>query len=72
MLTIHTALPQDARVIKQPTLLITSSNFISQASDFPAQMKPVVPNLKVEKQNTGHWIMLEEPDETNRILEEFF
>jgi hypothetical protein len=35
-------------------------------------MKPVVPSLKVEQLDTGHWMMLEEPDETNRILKEFF
>jgi soluble epoxide hydrolase/lipid-phosphate phosphatase len=34
-------------------------------------MKPLVPNLRVEDLDTGHWIMLEKPDEVNKILEDF-
>jgi pimeloyl-ACP methyl ester carboxylesterase len=35
-------------------------------------MKPLVPNLKNEYTNCGHWIQLEQPDAVNKMLEEFF
>jgi len=35
-------------------------------------MKPFVPNLVSEKVDSGHWIMLENPEETNSRLEKFF
>ena len=34
-------------------------------------MRPLVPDLKVENVNGGHWLQLEKPDEVNKILEEF-
>jgi len=35
-------------------------------------MKPLVPNLKLENMDCGHWMQIEHPDEVNRMLEEFF
>ncbi len=34
-------------------------------------MRPLVPELKVEKVNGGHWLQLEKADEVNEILEKF-
>ena len=39
--------------------------------NFPEQMRPLVPDLKVENVNGGHWLQLEKADEVNKILEEF-
>jgi pimeloyl-ACP methyl ester carboxylesterase len=58
--------------LKQPTLLISSANFITVSGDFASQMKPNVPDLTVENLDCGHWIQLEKADEANRILEKFF
>lgn len=52
--------------------MITSDNYISKAADMAGQMKPFAPDLTVKHVEAGHWIMLEKPDETNSILEEFF
>lgn len=65
-------IPEANRIIQQPTLLINSSNFITKTADFPSQMKPLVPNLKNEFTNCGHWIQLEQPDAVNKMLQEFF
>lgn len=64
-------IPQEAVILKQPTLLITSTNFISLVARFDEQMKPVVPDLTVEKIDAGHWIMIQKPDEVNGALEKF-
>jgi hypothetical protein len=64
-------LPPDAAMVKQPTLLITTDNIISAMADFPTQMKGMVRDLRVEKLEGGHWIMLERREEMNRILGEF-
>lgn len=39
--------------------------------NFPEQMRPLVPDLKVEHVNGGHWLQLEKADEVNKILREF-
>ncbi|KAM3086841.1 hypothetical protein ACMFMG_000963 [Clarireedia jacksonii] len=64
-------LPQEAAVVKQPTLMITSDNIISSTADFAAQMKQNVPDLTVKKLSCGHWVMLEKKEETNELLREF-
>ncbi|CEJ89607.1 hypothetical protein VHEMI05442 [[Torrubiella] hemipterigena] len=35
-------------------------------------LQPWVPNLQVKHIPSGHWVHLEKPEETNKILEEFF
>jgi len=64
-------IPEANLTIQQPTLLFTGHNFISASADFPKQMKPFVPNLRVENLDTGHWMTLEKPDEVNNVLKEF-
>lgn len=34
-------------------------------------MRPLVPDLRVENVNGGHWLQLERADEVNKILEDF-
>jgi soluble epoxide hydrolase/lipid-phosphate phosphatase len=34
-------------------------------------MRPLVPDLKVENVNGGHWLHLEKADEANKILGQF-
>lgn len=34
-------------------------------------MRLLVPDLKVENVDGGHWLQLEKADEVNRILEDF-
>jgi soluble epoxide hydrolase/lipid-phosphate phosphatase len=53
-------------------LLIASTDYIiTVAINYPEQMRPLVPDLKVENVKGGHWLHLEKPDEVNKILEEF-
>lgn len=63
---------EEARKLKQPTLMICATNNISAAANFPGQMKDSVENLEVVNSEAGHWIMMEKVDETNEMLEEFF
>jgi len=65
-------IPQENIALKQPTLLISSTSFITVSGDFASQMKPNVPDLTVESLDCGHWIQLEKADEVNGILEKFF
>lgn len=65
-------IPASAHILTHPTLLIASTNyFITATVNFPEQMRPFVPDLKVETVNGGHWLQLEKPDEVNRILDGF-
>jgi len=34
-------------------------------------MKPVVPDLKVEAVDAGHWIQIEKPEVVNEIIDKF-
>ena len=61
-----------AHILTQPTLLIASTGyFITVTINFPELMRPLVPNLKVENVNGGHWLQLEKEDEVNKTLEGF-
>ncbi|MCJ1459637.1 hypothetical protein MMC28_010016 [Mycoblastus sanguinarius] len=64
-------IPTSAHTLTHPTLLIASTNFITATVNFPEQMRPHVPDLKVEKVNGGHWLQLEKADEVNKILDKF-
>ncbi|KAE9371498.1 alpha/beta-hydrolase [Stipitochalara longipes BDJ] len=65
-------IPTSAHTLTHPTLLIASTGyFITVTINFPEQMRPLVPDLKVETVNGGHWLQLEKADEVNKILEEF-
>ncbi|KAG4430757.1 hypothetical protein IFR05_013758 [Cadophora sp. M221] len=61
-------IPEGNYILQQPTLLITTTNFISASADFENQMKPYAPKLEVAKLESGHWVMLERKDEVNEIL----
>jgi soluble epoxide hydrolase/lipid-phosphate phosphatase len=53
-------------------LLIASTDYvITVAIDYAAQMRPLVPDLKVENVKGGHWLQLENADEVNKVLEDF-
>lgn len=61
-----------AHTLSHPTLLIASTGyFITVTVNFAEQMQPLVPDLKVESVDGGHWLQLEKADEVNKILEEF-
>ncbi|KAK9426957.1 Alpha/Beta hydrolase protein [Lipomyces doorenjongii] len=65
-------IPTSARTLTHPTLLIASTGyFITVTINYPEQMRPLVPDLRVENVDGGHWLQLEKADEVNRILEEF-
>jgi soluble epoxide hydrolase / lipid-phosphate phosphatase len=72
LLICNTEIPTPAHTLTHPTLLISSTGyFITVTINFPEQMRPLVPHLKVENVNGGHWLQLEKADEVNKILEEF-
>ncbi|RFU27301.1 hypothetical protein B7463_g9048, partial [Scytalidium lignicola] len=65
-------IPTSAHTLTHPTLLIASTGYIiTVTANFSEQMRPLVPDLKVESVNGGHWLQLEKADEVNKILEEF-
>ncbi|KIW24242.1 uncharacterized protein PV07_09970 [Cladophialophora immunda] len=65
-------IPTPAHTLTHPTLLIASTGyFITVTVDFPAIMRPLVPDLRVETVHGGHWLQLERADEVNGILEAF-
>ncbi|OKL62631.1 hypothetical protein UA08_01902 [Talaromyces atroroseus] len=65
-------IPTSAHILTHPTLLIASTGYIiTVTANFPEQMRPLVPDLKVEKVNGGHWLQLEKADEVNKIMEKF-
>lgn len=72
LLICNTEIPTSAHTLTHPTLLIASTGYIITVTvDFAKQMRPFVPDLKVESVNGGHWLQLEKADEVNKILEEF-
>lgn len=71
LLTPDPEIPTSAYTLSHPTLLITSTNFITVTANFPEQMRPLVPDLEVEKVVGGHWLQLEKADEVNKILDKF-
>lgn len=73
ILLIHNPeIPTTAFTLTHPTLLIASTDyFITVTINFPEQMRPLVPDLRVENVNGGHWLHLEKADEVNKILEKF-
>lgn len=69
---MQTEIPTPAHILTKPTLLIASTGYIITVTiNFPEQMRPLVPDLKVENLNGGHWLQLEKAEEVNKILEEF-
>ncbi len=72
LLIYNTEIPTPAHTLTHPTLLITSTSyFITVTINFPEQMRPLVPDLKVENVTGGHWLQLEKADEVNKMLEVF-
>jgi len=72
ILTCFAAILEEHRTLKQPTLLLSSDNFITAAADFPSQMRASAPNLTTAHIAAGHWIQLEKPLEVNKKLDAFF
>ncbi|MCJ1291122.1 hypothetical protein MMC34_002665 [Xylographa carneopallida] len=65
-------IPTSSHILTPPTLLIASTGYIITVTiNFPEQMRPLVPDLRVEHLDGGHWLQLEKADEVNEILEEF-
>lgn len=59
--------------ITQPVLLVTAKqDRICLAGIQEAITKPYAEDLRIESLDTAHWIQLEKPDETNKLLESFF
>lgn len=72
LLICNTEIPTSAHTLTHPTLLIASTGYVITVTiNFPEQMRPLVPDLKVEHVTGGHWLQLEKADEVNKILEEF-
>jgi soluble epoxide hydrolase/lipid-phosphate phosphatase len=72
LLICNTEIPTPAHTLSHPTLLISSTdNVITVTANFAEQMRPLVPDLKVERVSGGHWLQLEKADEVNKILDEF-
>jgi soluble epoxide hydrolase / lipid-phosphate phosphatase len=65
-------IPTHAHTLTHPTLLLASTGYVmTVAVNYPEQMRPLVPDLRVERVTGGHWLQLERADEVNRILEGF-
>ena len=66
-------IPPERLHVQQRTLLVTCSNdFIVNPAVQVESMRPFVKNLKVETMDTGHWLLIEKPEEVNAILKNFF
>jgi pimeloyl-ACP methyl ester carboxylesterase len=58
----------DVRAFKGPRLAIISASLAKNPSSFHSQF-PEVPSREME--GVSHWLMMDKPDEFNRILDEF-
>jgi pimeloyl-ACP methyl ester carboxylesterase len=58
----------DVRAFKGPKLAIISASLAKNPSSFHSQF-PEVPSREME--GVSHWLMMDKPDEFNRILDEF-
>ncbi|HEX3069967.1 MAG TPA: alpha/beta hydrolase [Thermoanaerobaculia bacterium] len=58
----------DVRAIKAPRLAIINASLAKNPSSFHSQF-PEVPSPEME--GVSHWLMMDKPDEFNRILDEF-
>ncbi len=58
----------DVRAIKAPRLAIINASLAKNPSSFHSQF-PEVPSREME--GVSHWLMMDRPDEFNRILDEF-
>ncbi|CAG8960998.1 hypothetical protein HYFRA_00002538 [Hymenoscyphus fraxineus] len=61
-----------SKELEQPVLIVCARNVISMAADFAGHMDKYCDDMEVKKTTAGHWIMLENIDETNETLERFF
>jgi pimeloyl-ACP methyl ester carboxylesterase len=69
----ESSIPPERHHIEQPTLAIfASGDFFCIPAVNEEMMRPYVKNLKVETVDAGHFFLLQKPDETNKILKEFF
>ena len=65
-------LTADQLKIKTPTLFIgAEKDAICVPAFQEAGQKPYVPDLTIDRVDTGHWCMLEKPDETWAIIDKF-
>lgn len=59
--------------IKQPVLLLTAKKDVICVPALHEKTTTTnAENCQVKSMDTGHWIQLEAPEETNRMLESFF
>lgn len=67
------SIPKERAYVEQPTLLVTCSGDPVAPPDFvEGGTRSFIRNLKVKQVDTGHWLLLEKPDEVNGILKDFF
>jgi pimeloyl-ACP methyl ester carboxylesterase len=72
-LSDESSIPPERHHIEQPTLAIFGSGDVFCVPAMNEEMtRPYVKNLKVEIVDAGHFFPLQKPDETNKILKEFF
>ncbi|KAH8896332.1 alpha/beta-hydrolase [Thozetella sp. PMI_491] len=70
--SINTEIPASTHTLTHPTLLVASTDyFITVTINFAEQMRPLVPDLKVENVSGGHWLQLENPNAVNKVMGEF-
>ena len=69
----ETAISQEDRFCKVPTLLIVSDeDYVTRAEVQVMKCKEWCPDLRIESLlGCGHWIQLERPEELHRLLEGF-
>lgn len=67
------SIPNERAYVEQPTLLVTcSGDPVAPPGFIEGGTRPFVRNLEVKQVDTGHWLLLEKPDEVNAILKDFF
>lgn len=68
----NSAIPKDRYNVTQPVLLVAAlRDAISIPSLSKANSEASCTNLTVHEFDTGHWVMLEKPDELNVVIEEY-
>ena len=65
-------IPEEKKQIKQPMLMIAAKyDYIGVPKLQVGGMQPYVKDLKVVEFETGHWVQLEMPMETNKAIKDF-
>lgn len=73
MLIPVAAIPKSAANLTKPVLLLTAAKDpIGTPARAERSTKPYAPDFRVQKIDSGHFMMLEKADEVNKALIEFF